>query len=570
MSLVLGIRYLLGWSMAADQTRERAEWPPHPDRVFMALAAAYFEGDRLEGERAALEWLEGLDPPGIAAGEAFAREVVTSYVPVNDITITKKGALSAWLAKIDGLDKAKESGLSLMPEFRTRQGRVFPVRVPVSAVPLGEHGRMEAMGDGMPRVYLVWDGVEVVPTHRAGLESLCGKATSLGHSASVVQMWVEDGGVEVDWRAVDDDWGLPQSAGCRLRVPFRGRLERLEEAFGEVPRREDEEEARRLEHEAATLKGAAGRASKSAAKSLRARGGPERQRPRQVPMRAYARRSECDVETGALAQSCFEPGFIAFCRASGPRLGLESVAEMVKAFRGLVQKACDPAPAWLTGHEADGRPVHRPHAAVVPLAFVGHEHADGEVMGLALAVPRGLSREDRRCLAGLLRHERHELCMGTLGRWELRAVDGSEEKVTLKAARWTGGPRGERVWSTVTPIVFDRHPRESWTGGDPPRVRAERQAAYWAEVESMIADACERIGLPRPASVVARADSVLAGVPRSDRFGRLLRKDGSAQRHTHATIEFGEPVVGPVLIAAGRYKGYGVCRPVRAGAGGER
>jgi CRISPR-associated protein Csb2 len=40
-----GLRYLMGWAMAASdgQEKQRVEWPPHPDRIFMALAAAWFE-----------------------------------------------------------------------------------------------------------------------------------------------------------------------------------------------------------------------------------------------------------------------------------------------------------------------------------------------------------------------------------------------------------------------------------------------------------------------------------------------------------------------------------------------
>jgi CRISPR-associated protein Csb2 len=53
--IAVGIRYLTGWSMATDSAdRQRAEWPPHPDRVFMALAAAHFETDGEDNERAAL------------------------------------------------------------------------------------------------------------------------------------------------------------------------------------------------------------------------------------------------------------------------------------------------------------------------------------------------------------------------------------------------------------------------------------------------------------------------------------------------------------------------------------
>ena len=49
---VSGIRYLMGWAMAAADgaKKQLAEWPPHPDRVFMALAAAWFETGREEPE----------------------------------------------------------------------------------------------------------------------------------------------------------------------------------------------------------------------------------------------------------------------------------------------------------------------------------------------------------------------------------------------------------------------------------------------------------------------------------------------------------------------------------------
>lgn len=82
----LGICYLMGWAMAAADgpAKQRAEWPPHPDRVFMALSAAWFETGQDEAEGQSLHWLEGLKPPQIAASEATHRMVVTSFVPIND------------------------------------------------------------------------------------------------------------------------------------------------------------------------------------------------------------------------------------------------------------------------------------------------------------------------------------------------------------------------------------------------------------------------------------------------------------------------------------------------------
>ena len=45
-SFSLVIEYLTGYAVATDPAnREQAEWPPHPARVFMALAAAHFETD---------------------------------------------------------------------------------------------------------------------------------------------------------------------------------------------------------------------------------------------------------------------------------------------------------------------------------------------------------------------------------------------------------------------------------------------------------------------------------------------------------------------------------------------
>jgi CRISPR-associated protein Csb2 len=45
---------------------------------------------------------------------------------------------------------------------------------------------------------------------------------------------------------------------------------------------------------------------------------------------------------------------------------------------------------------------------------------------------------------------------------------------------------------------------------------------------------------------------------------RLVRKsDGGLIRQVHAYLEFDEPVVGPILLGAGRYRGYGLCRPLQ-------
>ena len=200
----LSIRYLNGWSMAAADgaRKERTEWPPHPDRVFMALAAAWFETnentDDYAREGDALRWLQTLPPPAIAASEANDRTVVTSYVPVNDVATSKKVKPKADLVGL------REQGLVLLPEHRLRQPRAFPVAIP-----------------RWPVARLIWHDTGL-DAHRGALERLTAKVSHVGHSASFVQAWVEpDCVIRPVWEPTE---GV---AVHRMRVPSPGRLDRL-------------------------------------------------------------------------------------------------------------------------------------------------------------------------------------------------------------------------------------------------------------------------------------------------------------------------------------------------------
>jgi len=97
---------------------------------------------------------------------------------------------------------------------------------------------------------------------------------------------------------------------------------------------------------------------------------------------------------------------------------------------------------------------------------------------------------------------------------------------------------------------LDRHPK------------ARDPAEYQRQVAEIIATGCGAIGLPWPREVIVTHVAVHPGVPPAHVFSRLKRKDGSDRCHAHAMLVFNEPVVGPMLIGAGRYRGYGVCRAV--------
>jgi len=142
--------------------REEPEWPPHPDRVFMALVAAWGEAGEDAGQREALEWLERLDAPSLAVPlEVSERTSFTSYVPVNDDSspMGKKGPFGA---------------MGGLPIGRNRQPRRFPAVAPSS-----------------PMFFLIWD-IDTPENLRPALEKVCALATYLGHSATPVRVWVED------------------------------------------------------------------------------------------------------------------------------------------------------------------------------------------------------------------------------------------------------------------------------------------------------------------------------------------------------------------------------------------
>ena len=247
---------------------------------------------------------------------------------------------------------------------------------------------------------------------------------------------------------------------------------------------------------------------------------------------------------------------------AGARLGLQSTQLVVHHLRRTIMRQCAVhPPEWLSGHGTDNNASRREggHMALVPLPHIGREHADGRLLGVAIVLPRDVPRgELSACLGDLLFDEQAwskpiGLTLGAAGECTLQLDDGAEFRHGLRPETWTGT---SLRWATVTPICLDRHPRGEH---------------YWQQVEARIADGCERIGLARPADVVATPSPVFSGVPHAVRMPRITRKaDSGLVRHTHAVLLFDRPVRGPVVVGAGRYRGYGLCRALSGGQSSRR
>ena len=282
-------------------------------------------------------------------------------------------------------------------------------------------------------------------------------------------------------------------------------------------------------------------------------------RPSAEKWQGYTRPQE--PPPASAAGSTFDPNIIVLA-IEGRRVSLPATLRLTAALRSVLMREFSPQrpPEWFSGHRADGRPSADPHLALIPLAFVGSVHADGSIVGLGIVVPSASQpQEVGRTLEPILRDIRTGLPRDDLrlfdGQWfECSVQLESRERPpqNLQRETWT---RASRFWASVTPVVFNRH-----FDGE----------AKWERAAESVKDACSHIGLPRPVEVLLHPVSLLEGVPHAREFPQLVRKrDGGRQMHAHAVVIFEEPVVGPVLIGAGRFRGYGLCRPLDTGKASE-
>lgn len=536
----LRIEYLTGRCVATTYNdRMEAEWPPHPARVYYALVAAWAEAGADAAGAAALEWLAAQPAPALAAHlEPARRQVVTHYVPVNDTAVltTKFGTLEERLsaARSDRRDKqvakleadfevrkradqndvtvtsrdARQQAERLLPDRRGRQPRTFP------SAALSE-----------PVVHLVWDGTPP-PGVAASLDAVARSVTHVGHSSSLVAC-----------RVVDDAPAptlVPTDEGeLTLRVPMAGLLDRLTVSH-----------ARHRQIE-----------------------------PRVMPCAFQAYAPPRSASESPPPTSCFDTDWIVFRQIGGPKLAATLTAEVAAALRAaLMSHAGDPIPAVLSGHAPDGGPSTQPHAAFLPLPFVGHMHASGDMLGLAVVLPRSLDEAERRAVLravgrweAAVRHRLEEpdleappldLRLGARGVVELeRVVWGAPQQKTLRAHTWT---HAARTWLTVTPIALDRNP------GDLHASDPATAAQAYLEAAASIVTSCERTGLPRPARVDVLPSVTMPGVVKARAYPPFPADRRKPRRvKVHAVIEFVTPVRGPIVLGAGRFLGLGLCRPVR-------
>lgn len=190
MALAIDVEFLTG-TYEAGLGGERAEWPPHPARLFCALVAQA----ESEEERAVLRWLEEQPPPDVIAPEE-STTVLSGYVPTNSLPRSRLD-----LKRVGATYLARLTGTRTWP-------RALPAR---------------------PRARVVWPDAEPPDGAVDRLRTLASRVAYLGRPTGMVLATVTTAvpPIEEGFRRY-----VPSDDGEELlRVPYPGYLDALTAAF---------------------------------------------------------------------------------------------------------------------------------------------------------------------------------------------------------------------------------------------------------------------------------------------------------------------------------------------------
>ncbi len=575
--LAIAWEYLTGYCVTSHASRrERVEWPPHPARIFMAIAAAWFETEpsgndedlkqQHRAEGLALRWIQSLGDPDISIPQVeneFERSIVDVFVPIND----SAGPSASILQSASTLT-------------RDKQPRSFP-RIYVGNEPC----------------VLKWPSAPLFDQHKEALARLCEKVTRIGHSSSLVRMWITS---DEEIPPQERDWLVPDTVAVdeRMRSVPHGFLDYLTECYGKAARDQHELLGTQIEG----LKEDQKRIQGKGAKEAKAQIAEQIQvletelnhvSPRPVVRPSISRstsyRKRTLNEQPTAIQTGFDKDVLVLVAQAGIRLSAASTLMITQTLRKTIMSVCDePIPSWISGHQTHGEPLRDGigHIACIPLLSAGFPYSDGHLMGAGIVFPRTVSRQDRgNAMRSLLIDDdgsdkaielRLDRVDARLAKLILIRRDWSEKRIALKSEAWTAFPQGSDTWASVTPVVLDRFPKAD---------RFKHRVQWTEEVIELVANACVNIGLPKPVEIDIDTTSWQTGAPRALQKQRPLRgqqtanhvhsdlgdgypvfpaKNGTAAKpQVHVWLRFSQPVIGPVILGAGRYLGYGLCSPWR-------
>lgn len=485
------------------------EWPPAPARVFQALVAGVARGLALPEDAAtALQWVEQLPPPLIAAPAHRRGQAVSLYVPNNDA---------------DAL--ADPSDVSSIRTAKQVQPSLF---------------------DGSQPILYAWPLPDDPPALQPVLDA-------------VHQLYQLGRGVDMAWadaHVLDDD-----ALHRRLRS-YRGQLHRPAPGVASI-------DGGRSALPCPTPGSLLSLVQRHRAPRLRRDGAGRKARvlftnppkPRFVQV-AYApqqRLALYELRTrNADGKSWPWP--------------LHRAAALVECLRDAaaarLHHALGPAAAptierCLIGRDTEGRgavPLAQ-RVRILPLPSIGAQHADQAIRRVAVEVPPAclLAPDDIAwAFSGL---DRVDPATGEASAWVLTVADNSD-----MLAHYTGPARH---WQTVTAAVLPEAAGRRRI--DPTRQRDEVKGAAERQQEearavAAVHTALRHAGLVQLAVQVAVQREPFKGLSRrAEAWAEGTRF--AKERLWHVALAFNEPVSGPLALGDGRFLGLGMLAPTHAAQG---
>jgi len=526
MPLTISLHFPTGkYVAAAWNDRTEPEWPPHPARFCLGLVDALHKSGNHPDERAALQSLCAQGSPEIILPENVVSHSQSGYyVPQNPTTF--KGGITPG-----------------------RKPRSFPTVM---------------LDSEKPCVFFHWPQASLEATQLDALAALLTKLPRFGHSSSLVIAEVSDALQARGLRLIPAGGEFPHTPQHLLRVPYSGMLESAEASFNATDR-----EKERIALVAKNEKKAKPGKFLSPSASPRGRHDPAHQ------WESYSPATESNP-----ISSLWDERIIILQRKSGDILPITAALALTSTFHRTILDRWDrdgtrgPVPEWISGHRLDGSRTKKPHLAIFTLPdirsrFLGDSaesliHASGSIKAIGLAIPRPESLE---LAPALLRSELKMLLQALFtdnGGQEIQIVSRSRSWASdftleseirpilaVRPHRWT---KPSDIWASVTPVILDKHPKTNFKK-DP--------HAWAASCADIISKSIVRAGLPEPIEIIAGIHSPIDGVPPASAFPAQEKRPGRQARfHVHATVRFAENVRGPLLIGAGRYRGYGQFIPL--------
>ncbi|ACI99324.1 type I-U CRISPR-associated protein Csb2 [Rhodospirillum centenum] len=495
------------------------DWPPAPWRLFQALVAGAHGGrwaaEDADAKDQALQWLETLNPPHIAAPPAVRGAETTYYVPNN--SLDAKGG---------------------------DPDRVAELRVPKRVRP--------TLLDGEPRLLYAWpydradEGLARIMAGLADRLHTLGRGIDPAFARAELLDWYE---AEERLRAhggtvarPDNRPGRPdRDPGC----PEPGSLLSLKQRFAATRRQYQPGKEGRTR----TLNFA--RPPKPAFRTI-----------------AYDRPPARTLYELRQEDGRFHPWPL--WRAVELTTRLRDLAAAVLT-RRLKDHAAQ-IDRFLVGREAGPADKDR-RVRLIPLPSIGTQHTDASIRRLLLEIPPDcpLPRDEVVSVFSGLDLRLDPATGEVADRPEPTLVDSSDSGMT---GQYGVGSAGARHWHSVTPLALPATRRRLDPGRlrDPDaQVRAqeyktgqERQDEE-TRARAAVLEACRHAGLD-PRSVLSIRLQREPFFLRGEGAERFADARFSRHRLWHLAISFTEPVAGPLLLGDGRWLGLGLMAPDKGAA----